>query len=99
VLADRGREAQQQHKNKLLPPYPGFGQDSANFHQNPGRGTAGWADPAPIWPDRARYSIPCAVMPGSSGEGQHGGNSLAAREGSAAVQSERVVLFCWFVFV
>jgi len=31
-----------------------------NFHWNPGRGTAGWADPT--WPNRAGYSIPCAVM-------------------------------------
>jgi len=46
---------------------PGFGQDRVNFHQNPGRGTAGRADPT--WPNRAGYSIPCAVTLGSSGGG------------------------------
>jgi len=29
--------------------------------------TAGWADPTPTWPNRAGYSIPCAVMLGSGG--------------------------------
>jgi len=57
---------------------PGFGQDRVNFHRNPGRGTAGWADPT--WPNRAGYSIPCAVMLGSGGGERHGGNSLAAWE-------------------
>jgi len=57
---------------------PGFGQDRINFHQNPGRGTAGWADPT--WPNRAGYSIPCAVMLGSGGGELGGGNSLMARE-------------------
>jgi len=37
---------------------PGFGQDRVNLHWNPGRDTAGWADPT--WPNRAGYSIPCA---------------------------------------
>jgi len=32
---------------------------------NPGRGTAGQADPT--WPNRAGYSIPCAVILGSGG--------------------------------
>jgi len=57
---------------------PGFGQDRVNFHQNPGRGTAGWADPTPTWPNRAGYSIPCAITLGSGGGG--GGNSLTAWE-------------------
>jgi len=48
---------------------PGFDQDRVNFHRNPGRGTAGWADPTPTWPNRAGYSIPCAVMLGSGGVG------------------------------
>jgi len=34
---------------------------------NPGRDTAGRADPT--WPNRAGYSIPCAVMLGSGGGG------------------------------
>jgi len=34
---------------------------------NPGKDTAGWADAT--WPNRAVYSIPCAVMLGSSGGG------------------------------
>jgi len=59
----------------------------------PGRGTAGRADPT--WPNRAGYSIPCAVMLGSGWGKLGGGNSLAAREGRAAVRSERAVLFCW----
>ena len=46
---------------------PGFGQDRGNFHQNPGRGTAGWADPTPTCPNRAGYSIPCAIILGSGG--------------------------------
>jgi len=75
----------------------GFSQDRVNFHQNPGRGTAEWADPTPTWPNRAGYSIPCAVMLGSGGGGWRGRNSLAAREGTAAVRSESVVLFCGFV--
>ena len=50
---------------------PGFGQDRVNFHQNPGKGTAGWADPTPTWPNRAGYSIPCAVTLGSGAGGTH----------------------------
>jgi len=72
---------------------PGFSQDRVNFHQNPGRGTAGWADPTPTWSNRAGYSIPCAVMLGSGGGGRHSGNSLMAREGTAAVRSKRAGLF------
>jgi len=53
---------------------PGFGQDRVNFHRNPGRGTAGWADPTPTWPNKAGYSIPCAVMLGSGGGERGGGN-------------------------
>ena len=52
-----------------------FGEDRVNFHQNPGRGTAGWADPTPTWPNRAGCSIPCAVMVGSGGGKLGGGNS------------------------
>jgi len=75
---------------------PGFGQDRVNFHRTPGRGTAGWADPTPTWPNRAGYSIPCAVMLGSGGGELGGRNSLAAWEGTVAVRSKRVVLFCGF---
>ena len=75
---------------------PGFGQDRVNFHRNPGRDTAGRAHPT--WPDRAGYSIPCAIMLGSCGGEQGGGNSLAARERAAAVQSGRAALWVlWFV--
>ena len=56
---------------------PGFGQDRVNFHRTPGRGTAGRADPT--WPNRAGYSIPCAVMLGSTGGELGSGNSLEAR--------------------
>jgi len=65
---------------------PGFGQNRVNFHWTPGRGTGGWADPT--WPNRAGYSIPCAVMLASGGGELGGGNSLAAREDSAAVRSQ-----------
>ena len=57
---------------------PVFGQDRVNFHQNTGRDTAGWADPT--CPNRAGYSIPCAIMLGSGGGELGGGNSLAAQE-------------------
>jgi len=40
------------------------------------------------------YHVPSCWVPVG---GRHGGNSLAAREGSAAVRSERAVLFCGFV--
>ena len=58
---------------------PGFDQDRVNFHRNPGRSTARKADPT--WPNRAGYSIPCAVMLGS-GEGELGGGTHS-RLGSA----------------
>jgi len=63
---------------------PGFGQHRVNFHRTPGKGTAGGADPT--WPNRAGYSIPCAVMLGAAGGELGGGNSLAARERTAAVR-------------
>ena len=77
---------------------PGFGQDRVNFHQNPGRDTAKRADPT--WPNRAGYSIPCAIMLGS-GWGEVGGsNSLATWEHVAAVGEScslrSTVLFCVF---
>ena len=67
----------------------GFGQDRVNFHWKPGRGTAGWADLT--WPNRAGYSIPCAVMLGSGGGELGGGNSLAAQERKAAVRENDFV--------
>jgi len=62
-----------------------FGQDRVNFHQNPGRDTAGWAEPT--WTNRAGYSIPCVVMLGSGGE--VAGEAIAPRESAGKV---RVVL-------
>jgi len=82
---------------------PGFGQDRVNFHQNPGRGTAGWADPTPTWPNRAGYSIPRAVMLGS-GEGVGGavGTHLrlrrAQRRCGVREQFCSASLFCIFPF-
>jgi len=78
---------------------PGFGQDRVNFHRTPGRGTAGRADPT--WPNRAGYSIPCAIMLGSVGGERGGGNSLAAWERTLAAVMEsgsvvQSVLFCVF---
>jgi len=58
---------------------PGFGQDRVNFHRTPGRGTARRADPT--WPNRAGYSIPCAVMLGS-GRGKLGRQELTRGSGA-----------------
>ena len=57
---------------------PGFGQDRVNFHQESGGNTAGWADPT--WPNRAGYSIPCAIMLGSSGGELGSGKAVVAWE-------------------
>jgi len=79
---------------------PGLGQDRVNFHRNPGRGTAGRADPS--WPNRAGYSMPCAVMLGSSGGGvgrQELTRGSGARCGGPVRESGSVVqsvLFCIF---
>ena len=54
---------------------PGFGQDRVNFHKEPGRDTAGRADPT--WPNRAWYSIPCAILLGSGGGEMRGGKAVA----------------------
>jgi len=78
--------------SKFVLPCPGFGQDRVNFHCKPGRDIARQADPT--WPNRAGYSIPCAVMLGS-GEGElGGGNSLMARERAAATVQESSSLGC-----
>jgi len=53
---------------------------------NPGRDTAGRADPT--WPNRAGYSIPCAAMLGSGGGERGGRNSLAAWERTVAAVRE-----------
>jgi len=45
------------------------------------------------WPNRAGYSIPCAVMVGSGGGELSGRNSVAAHERAEAVW-ERAALFC-----
>jgi len=60
-----------------------------NFHQEPGRDTAGRADPT--WPKRAGYSIPCAVMLGSGGWELGGKNSLTAGELAAGELAAAVV--------
>jgi len=89
--------------SKLTPDTcPGFGQDRVNFHQNPGRGTAGWADSTPTWPNRAGYSIPCALLLGSGGDG--GAAGTLSRLGSAQQRFDlrerfcSVGLFCVFPF-
>ena len=73
---------------------PGFSQDRVYLHENPGRGTAGRAEPT--WSNRTGYSIPCAIMLGSSGAGELGSrNSVTAqsRLGSARRrQSVRMAL-------
>jgi len=80
-----------------LTPCPGFGQDRVNFHRNPGRGTAGRADPTPTWPNRAGYSIPCAVMLGSSGGGCAAGTHSGSRghSGGSVRESGSVLLVCF----
>jgi len=71
---------------------PGFGQDRVNFHQTPGRGTARQADPT--WPNRAGYSIPRAVMLGSSGGGSlAAGTHLRLRSAGTGPVRERVALW------
>ena len=69
---------------------PGFGQDRVNFHQHPGRDTAGRADPT--WPNRAGYSIPCAScwVPVRGSWGQELTRSSGAQ---APVLSGRTVLW------
>jgi len=77
---------------------PGFGQDTANFHRTPGRGTAGGWGLTP--PGQTEPGIPYHVrsrwVPVGEG-GQRGGNSLAAWGGAAPVLFRRaavwVVLF------
>jgi len=78
---------------------PGFDQDRIDFHQNPGRGTAGRADPT--WPNKAGHSIPCAIMLRSGWEEELGGGiSVTAQERAAATGGESFslcsVLFCVF---
>jgi len=80
-----------QSSTSLLNVCPRFSQDRVNFHQEPGGDTARWADPT--WPNRAGYSIPCAVKLGSGGGALGGGNSLMAREHAAPVRSGRVALW------
>ena len=82
-------------ENLAISNCPGFDQDKVNFHWNPRRDTAGQADPT--WPNRAGYSIPCAIMLGS-GVGELGrGNSLTGwergwRSGRASLWVVRFVL-------
>jgi len=59
---------------------------------NPGRDTAGRADPT--WPNRAGYSIPCAVMLGS-GVGGELSRGSGGHSGGAVRQSGSVVLVCF----
>ena len=58
-------------------------QDRVNFHQTPGRGTAGGWGLTP--PDQTEPGIPCHVTSCGVpvGEGRRGGDSLAAWEGAA----------------
>jgi len=71
----------------------GFGQDRVNFHRTPGRGTARQADPT--WPNRAGYSMPCALMLGSRGGDLGDRNSLVARErGRRSSSGERLSVLC-----
>ena len=75
---------------------PGFVQERVNFHQNPGRDTAGQADPT--WPNRPGYSIPCAVMLGS-GLGGDGRRELTHGSGACGDGCvwEWLCGFCCFV--
>ena len=81
---------------------PGLGQDRVNFHQNPGRVTAGRADPTPSWPNRDGYSIPCASCWVPVGGGGAAGAHLRLRRAQRRCgPRERVCfagLFCIFPF-
>jgi len=74
---------------------PGFSQARVNFHQNPGRGTAGRADPT--WPNKAGYSIPCAVMLDSgAGGGAAGAHSRLGSSRCRSCPGERLSGWCGF---
>jgi len=75
---------------------PGFGQDRVNFHWNPGRSTAGRADPT--WPNRTGYSIPWAFMLGSSGGGV-GQRELTRGSGARCDGSRGERLCCAVCFI
>ena len=70
---------------------PGFGQDGVNFHQNPGRGTAGRADA-----NLAKQSRVFHTMCRHAGFrwGELGVAIHSQMGGSAAVRSERAAVFC-----
>jgi len=72
--------------------FPGFSQDRVNFHQNPGRDTAGQADPT--WPNRAGYSIPCAIMLGSSGVGSRAAGTHLRLGSMHGGLGERLSVLC-----
>jgi len=74
---------------------PEFGRDRVNFHWNPGRGTAGRADPT--WPNRAGYSIPCAVMLDSGGGELGGGSSHGSGAHCGGGRGERLCCAVCFV--
>jgi len=76
---------------------PGFGQDRVNFHQNPRRDRAGWADPT--WPNRTGYSIPCAVMPASGCGGSWVAGTQSLLGSAWRRQVVRVALCILFCFV
>ena len=65
---------------------PGFGQDRANFHQTPGRGTAGGWGLTP--PGQTEPGIPYHVTSRwvPVGGERRGGNALAAWAGAAPVR-------------
>jgi len=73
---------------------PWFGQDRVNFHQNPGRDTAGgWGLTPPGQTEPGiPYHVPSRWVPVEGG-GRRGGNSLAAREGAALVLFGRAGLW------
>jgi len=79
----------------MTPVCPRFSQDRVNFHWNPGRETARRADPT--WPNRAGYSIPCAVTLGAGGGGA-GQPELTCGSGvRSSGWWERLSVFCCFV--
>ena len=75
---------------------PGFGQDRVNFHQNPGRGTARWADPTPTWPEPdIPYHMPsCWVPMGRGGSGTAGTLSWLRRAQQSCGPGERLSGLC-----
>ena len=80
-----------------FPECPGFGQDRVNFHQETGGTTVGQGDPN--CPNRAGYSISCAVMLGSDWGGP-ARRELSCGSGACGGRWELLSAFwCFVLFI